>query len=54
MYSPLGPSDILKRSKIRQDIQLDIYPVEETDAGEITCIADREPYIHTLIVVRGK
>ncbi|XP_072251144.1 CD4-2 molecule, tandem duplicate 1 [Leuresthes tenuis] len=49
-----GNADISKRSKIKQDIQLDINLLEETDAGEITCTADGKDYTHRLIVVRDK
>nr|XP_054597034.1 LOW QUALITY PROTEIN: CD4-2 molecule, tandem duplicate 2 [Nothobranchius furzeri] len=46
-----GKSNILERSRIIQDKNLQIRPVKEMDAGRFTCIADGATYEHTLIVV---
>ncbi|KAM4581413.1 CD4-2 molecule, tandem duplicate 1 isoform 2-T2 [Odontesthes bonariensis] len=51
-FTSKGNSEISKRSRIKQDIQLEISSVIETDAGEFTCTADRSTHTHTLVVVR--
>ncbi|XP_053182930.1 CD4-2 molecule, tandem duplicate 2 [Scomber japonicus] len=45
-----GQSDTAKRSSLRQ-ANLVISDVNKEDAGKLTCLADRQTYPHTLLVV---
>ena len=54
MYSfHLGPSDIVKRLSLTL-ANLVISNVNKEDAGKLTCLADKQTYHHTLLVVSGK
>uniref|UniRef100_A0A3Q1FNL9 Uncharacterized LOC110968426 n=1 Tax=Acanthochromis polyacanthus TaxID=80966 RepID=A0A3Q1FNL9_9TELE len=49
-----GKMDIVSRSKVRPEPNLEISPVKEEDTGRFTCKADGTGRDHTLLVVSGK
>ncbi|XP_030013586.1 uncharacterized protein LOC115435368 isoform X2 [Sphaeramia orbicularis] len=46
-----GSTDVAKRSKLKQNTNLEINPVKPEDAGPFTCTADKTPHEHRLVVV---
>ncbi|XP_029307387.1 CD4-2 molecule, tandem duplicate 1 [Cottoperca gobio] len=50
-FTRRGSTDIVLRSKVKQEINLEISKVKEEDAGKFICMADGKSHEHTLVVV---
>uniref|UniRef100_A0A3P8SUU0 Ig-like domain-containing protein n=1 Tax=Amphiprion percula TaxID=161767 RepID=A0A3P8SUU0_AMPPE len=46
-----GTAEIVQRSRMRPEPNLEIYPVKDTDTGKFTCKADATVQEHMLLVV---
>ncbi|XP_008429603.1 uncharacterized protein LOC103477974 [Poecilia reticulata] len=46
-----GSSEIKQRAKKSKETDMEISNIKETDSGKFTCVADRSPHDHHLIVV---
>uniref|UniRef100_A0A3P9PA04 Uncharacterized LOC103477974 n=1 Tax=Poecilia reticulata TaxID=8081 RepID=A0A3P9PA04_POERE len=50
-HDSLRSSEIKQRAKKSKETDMEISNIKETDSGKFTCVADRSPHDHHLIVV---